>query len=405
MTTSLEQKAHSLFFGATNDDDLSNRLVESSMKWACRTIGTLEIPETQKKIHIGPGSPWSKYLKTLPVRFDHNLKRIETPLLNKQRNLIKAKSRKVLPRGTANPVLPKKPNNYYDIIKNLSLHRKTIDDIFHLEKEIKQHSEKIDRYRKVYMPKSVHEPVVFFNQKQPPPIVPNISPEKVLEYKRVVEDEMKAIVRLRKAIALLNAVRRKSIAKVIELERRNLFSSERKYRENSTKQEMIKLHTTEQHKKDELEAIGKLTDTNLSEMMVERPKFYKNTSTEDMSKQADLENPVFRQLFTSRVRSLLYSLRHGDRSSNFADKLKSNEIDVSTLHTVDHWIERKSSDRVEDVVRPEDSPDGIYKCVECARHKRPFLYKTEYYQMQTRSADEPMTVFVTCKICGHRMKY
>lgn len=33
------------------------------------------------------------------------------------------------------------------------------------------------------------------------------------------------------------------------------------------------------------------------------------------------------------------------------------------------------------------------------------LRKTTYYQMQTRSADEPMTTFVTCVNCGNRWKF
>lgn len=43
--------------------------------------------------------------------------------------------------------------------------------------------------------------------------------------------------------------------------------------------------------------------------------------------------------------------------------------------------------------------DGPFKCRKCGGRK------TEYYQMQTRSADEPMTTYVTCKTCGHRWKF
>ena len=28
-----------------------------------------------------------------------------------------------------------------------------------------------------------------------------------------------------------------------------------------------------------------------------------------------------------------------------------------------------------------------------------------HYQLQTRSADEPMTTFVSCQECGHRWKF
>jgi transcription elongation factor S-II len=40
-----------------------------------------------------------------------------------------------------------------------------------------------------------------------------------------------------------------------------------------------------------------------------------------------------------------------------------------------------------------------YKCKRC--HKR----ECTYYQMQTRSADEPMTVFISCLNCGNRWKH
>jgi transcription elongation factor S-II len=41
---------------------------------------------------------------------------------------------------------------------------------------------------------------------------------------------------------------------------------------------------------------------------------------------------------------------------------------------------------------------GLFKCGKCKG------VKTTYYQMQTRSADEPMTAYVTCHGCGHRWK-
>ena len=39
-----------------------------------------------------------------------------------------------------------------------------------------------------------------------------------------------------------------------------------------------------------------------------------------------------------------------------------------------------------------------FKCYKCKKRK------CTYYEMQTRSADEPMTTFVTCLNCGNRWK-
>lgn len=46
----------------------------------------------------------------------------------------------------------------------------------------------------------------------------------------------------------------------------------------------------------------------------------------------------------------------------------------------------------------EDAPDGFFECRKCKSKK------TTYYQMQTRSADEPMTTFVQCLACKARWK-
>ena len=47
----------------------------------------------------------------------------------------------------------------------------------------------------------------------------------------------------------------------------------------------------------------------------------------------------------------------------------------------------------------EQEHDGFFKCGKCKTNK------TTYTQAQTRSADEPMTTFVTCLNCNHRWKF
>lgn len=47
---------------------------------------------------------------------------------------------------------------------------------------------------------------------------------------------------------------------------------------------------------------------------------------------------------------------------------------------------------------PSKVPDGAFQCGKCKSRK------TVYYEMQTRAADEPMTLFISCVMCGSRWK-
>jgi len=46
----------------------------------------------------------------------------------------------------------------------------------------------------------------------------------------------------------------------------------------------------------------------------------------------------------------------------------------------------------------EDGYEGMFKCRKCKGKK------IHYYQLQTRSADEPMTTYFTCTTCGQKWK-
>ena len=50
-------------------------------------------------------------------------------------------------------------------------------------------------------------------------------------------------------------------------------------------------------------------------------------------------------------------------------------------------------------VNPPEVKQGIYKCKKCGSKK------TWSYQLQTRSADEGFTNFVTCSNCGNKWKF
>ena len=127
----------------------------------------------------------------------------------------------------------------------------------------------------------------------------------------------------------------------------------------------------------------------------------------------------FSQLFFSSTYRDGYQKLIGnlDKNSNaplVIQMLKEREIrieqiihlgyDVLDPENWDKLQKRAKKDYI--VFKPPDlktMSDGFHKCFRCASQKKP-SYKTTFYEMQTRSADEPMTQFITCHSCGNRWK-
>jgi len=119
------------------------------------------------------------------------------------------------------------------------------------------------------------------------------------------------------------------------------------------------------------------------------------------------DNPAFMQLYTDRLRTIYTNL---NTQPEFCNRVKSGELDPETLAYITHqemnpvrWkesIERKiKRDDSKFNAKVEASTDMFvcknWKC----KSKR-----CTYYEMQTRSADEPATVFITCLDCGKHWK-
>jgi transcription elongation factor S-II len=65
---------------------------------------------------------------------------------------------------------------------------------------------------------------------------------------------------------------------------------------------------------------------------------------------------------------------------------------------IEDWVDKNLKKEHTSNVLRDPNYKGIFKCNRCKS------YKTTYYEMQTRSADEPMTVFITCHNCDTRWK-
>ena len=116
------------------------------------------------------------------------------------------------------------------------------------------------------------------------------------------------------------------------------------------------------------------------------------------------ENPQFVQIYTDRLRSiylnlknpeLLESIRSGELSPQTVAFMTHQEFQPAHWRTlIDKKMKRDASRHADNLQASTD----MFTCRKC-RSKR-----CTYYELQTRSADEPATIFVTCLDCGKNWK-
>ena len=122
------------------------------------------------------------------------------------------------------------------------------------------------------------------------------------------------------------------------------------------------------------------------------------------------DNPFFKKLYLAKVRSIYSNLKSDSYIGNkdFMERVLSNEIDsreIATLAAYDvfpeNWKDLFDSKTKQDKLRYELKPEAmtdVFKCHRCGSRS------CSYYEVQTRSADEPMTQFINCLDCGNRWK-
>lgn len=117
------------------------------------------------------------------------------------------------------------------------------------------------------------------------------------------------------------------------------------------------------------------------------------------------ENKYFVQLYVNRLRTIISNM---DNNATLLESIKNKNISKKALEHLTHqemnpsiWkalieakIKRDKNMTSDNMMAATDQ----FKCYKCKKRK------CTYYEMQTRSADEPMTTFVTCLNCGNRWK-
>lgn len=116
------------------------------------------------------------------------------------------------------------------------------------------------------------------------------------------------------------------------------------------------------------------------------------------------DNPYFVQIYVDRLRSIFTNLNN----QNLLEQVNSNAIKPHTIAFMTHqemrpdkWDELITAKSKRDQNKFENNLEAATDTFTCRKCKS---NKCTYMQLQLRSADEPMTTFVTCLSCGNRWR-
>ena len=116
------------------------------------------------------------------------------------------------------------------------------------------------------------------------------------------------------------------------------------------------------------------------------------------------DNPFFIQIYIDHLKSIYINLKNNQLVNKVINgEIKAQEIAFMTHQEMnpDKWEELIKAKSIRDKNKFEQNLEAATDTFTCRKCKSK---KCTYYQMQTRSADEPMTIFVTCIDCGNRWK-
>jgi len=115
------------------------------------------------------------------------------------------------------------------------------------------------------------------------------------------------------------------------------------------------------------------------------------------------DNSSFVNLYITKFKSIYYNITFELITKILNKEIKPHEIAFMTHQELqpDKWSKLIESKKIKDENRYAPKIEATTDSYTCRKCKSDRCW---HYQLQTRSADEPMTTYVTCLECGHRWK-
>ena len=383
----------------TKADALATHLSKGAKNWCIKQMKPGNVNENLKELQKFNSKVWTEYLAKRNYIFDvtdSGVVKRKTPLVEKQERLLEIKNKMV--GETFVPPIKKVSKRLLDqarLNRLLTLVKKDIDEMENEMKGLSMINQKLERY---FIRRPSFKPKVFIGQEEEYLDLPDIPKRKRILKRLLHLLNMKRFGKMEKIHEKLTQVRRDTMTSLVQIQRDIFINSEACWTRAERASFLDKKHANDELKAEHAK-LSEHISSNLSDYMVEVPKPFKNaTVISENDMRANWKNPEFKRLYANRMRSLIYAIRNNDKSK-FLDRIKSGELKPNTFDSKeiwDLWYQEPKKEVVEK--KPEEYEDGMFKCGKCKS------MKTTYVEKQTRSADEPMTLFITCRMCGTVMK-
>jgi DNA-directed RNA polymerase subunit M/transcription elongation factor TFIIS len=120
------------------------------------------------------------------------------------------------------------------------------------------------------------------------------------------------------------------------------------------------------------------------------------------------DNLKYSNIYKHKFLQLQHNLKNSSVLKGWILGKKVRSKDVIEMRPDDLWPDGPCAKMIEEKIHKDlrkaylaqeiKNTEGFFTCGRCKSKK------TSYYQLQTRSADEPMTTFVTCHQCDRNWK-
>jgi DNA-directed RNA polymerase subunit M/transcription elongation factor TFIIS len=133
-----------------------------------------------------------------------------------------------------------------------------------------------------------------------------------------------------------------------------------------------------------------------------------NYAIDSTSGDASWDNKCFVMFYKSKFLSIQFTMKNNPEIKKRLVDKKIKTVNLVNMRPEELWFDGPRAKTIDERIHKEmrkeylakemKTQDGFFTCNRCKSKK------TTYYQLQTRSADEPMTTFVSCLNCNKNWK-